>query len=289
MYLIIFFIIVVAAIGAYLAYLVFRRFPDLKNLDIDSISDAKQGETKIKILEAKFQRSNKNLKNKVGTFLSPKIRSVSSTFSKLKEKVVALEAHYKLKEEIKQKPQKPKTVDEIIEEGRVLMNKEEFSAAEKKLIEAVSADKKNIKAYESLGELYFDNKCHDQAEEIYKYLIKLYTISIGGKKGGHLKNGKLQEMETELLNSINVDPKVAVYYCDLAKVYEATDKHEKALDSFLKASTIEPNNPKYLDKIIELSVKLGDRNLARKTLYHLKKINPENGKLADLELTIENI
>ncbi|MFA6422240.1 MAG: hypothetical protein WCV92_02495 [Candidatus Buchananbacteria bacterium] len=282
-------IIIAIAIGGYLAFMIFRHFPDLKNLDINSISNAKQGATRAKILESKFQRSSQDFRKHFNAAVGPKLKSISLGFARMKEKVVALEARYKIKDVVKH-VKEPKTVEEIIEEGRALMNKEEFVAAEKKLIEAVSADKKNIKAYESLGELYFDNKCYDQAEEIYKYLIKLYTVSAGtSKKGSHFKNGKLQEMETDLLNSINVDPRVAVYYCDLAKISEATKKEEKALDSYLKASAIEPNNPKYLDKIIALAVSVRDRDLAKKTLYHLKKINPENGKLQELELSIENI
>jgi len=283
-------IVAVIAIGGYLAYLIFRRFPDLKNLDINSIPDAKQGETRKKILEAKFQRNSEEFKKKFNTSVAPALKSVSLFFSKIKEKVVALEAHYKIKEDAKHHLQNPQSVEEIIKEGRDLMNKEEFAAAEKKLIEAIAVDKKNVEAYQSLGELYFDNKCYDQAEEIYKYLIKLYASSIAPRKRGWpLKNGKLQEMETELLSSINVDPMVAVYYHSLAKIYEIMGKIDKALDSYLKSSTIEPNNPKYLYKIISLAIGVGDKDLAKKTLIHLRKMNPENGKLEELELTIENI
>ncbi len=281
--------IIIVISASYLAYVIIKKFPDLKNLDITSMPNAKQGAIKVKILEAKLQRSGDNFKKKFNKLVTPKFKSMSSSFLKLKEKVSAMEAHYKLKGEVnKEKP--AQSVEEIVEEGRQLMGKEEFVAAEKKLIEAISTDKKNVKAYEALGELYFDNKCFDQAEEIYKYLIRLYILAtVPAKKRGHFKNGKLQEIETELLNSLEIDPKVAAYYCDLAKVYEMLDNKEKALDSYMKANAIEPNNPKYLDKIIDLAVKLKDKDLAKQMFYHLKKINPENGKLEELQFTIEKI
>lgn len=284
--------IVVIVLGVGLAYSVFRKFPDLKNLDISSIASAKTKATRSKILEAKFQRGSEEFKKKFNASITPKIKSVSDAFAKMKERVIALETHYKMKDQVHQsnaKPQETKSVEEIIEEGRELMDKDEFAAAEKKLIEAVAKDKKNFKAYESLGELYYDNRCFDQAAEIYQHLIRLYAVAAVGKKDPHLKNGKFQELETELLNSIDIDVKVAVYYAALAKAEEAMDRSQKALDCYLKASAVEPKNPRYINKIIELAIEAKDKDLARTYWVSLKKINPENAKLVQLQAAIENI
>jgi predicted Zn-dependent protease len=43
------------------------------------------------------------------------------------------------------------------------------------------------------------------------------------------------------------------------------------------------NNPKYLDKLIELSILVKDRKAAREAFDRLKAINPENQKLAIFE------
>jgi tetratricopeptide (TPR) repeat protein len=137
-----------------------------------------------------------------------------------------------------------------------------------------------------LGQLYFNNKSYDQAEEIYIYLIKLSAIS---DSGGEAKSKKLEDAENNLLDTLTVNAKIAVYYDDLAQIYEITGKADKTLDCYLKANMIEPNNPKYLDKIIKLSIELGDKSLAKKTFNRLRQINPENGKLEDLETAIENI
>jgi len=272
--------------GGYLFYLVFRKLPDVKNLDINSIPDERQVEARLKILESKFSRSSAKTKEKLGEIFSPSLKKVFSVFSGAKERILSLEAHYKMKDK-KPAEERPKTIEELIDEGKDLLSKGDYAPAEKSLIEVIAKDNKNIKAYELLGELYFDNKSYDQAEEIYIYLIKLSVANDFG--GGGVKGKRLEEAENDLLDTLNVNLKIAVYYDNLAQIYEIVDKMDKALDCYLKANMIEPNNPKYLDKVIELSIKLGDKSLAKKTLYRLKKINPDNGKLKELESAIENI
>ena len=59
--------------------------------------------------------------------------------------------------------------------------------------------------------------------------------------------------------------------------------------SYLKeAVTIESGNPKYLDRLIELSIILKDKNLAETSLSKLKEINPENKKINEYKDKIEN-
>ncbi|MFA6918782.1 MAG: hypothetical protein WC244_01530 [Patescibacteria group bacterium] len=272
--------------GGYLFYLIFRKLPDVKNLDISSIPDEKQVEARLKILESKFSRSSNETKERLSKIFSPTIKKSFSFFSDMKDRILSLEAHYKMRDK-KLVVEKPKTIDELIKEGSELLNKEDYLLSEKSLIEVISRDSKNIKAYELLGELYFGNKSYDQAEEIYIYLIKLSAVNDSGGEGA--KGKRLEDAENDLLDTVNVNIKIGTYYDDLAQIYEIVDKMDKSLDCYLKANMIEPNNPKYLDKIIELSIKLGDRSLAKKTLNRLRQINPENGKLKDMESAIENI
>ncbi len=267
-------------------YLVFRKLPDVKNLDINSIPDERQVEARLKILESKFSRSSAKTKEKLGEIFSPSLKKIFSVFSGAKERILSLEAHYKMRDK-KSAEERPKAIEELIDEGKELLSKGDYAPAEKSLIEVISKDNKNIKAYELLGELYFNNKSYDQAEEIYIYLIKLSAANDFGGSG--VKGKRLEEAENDLLDTLNVNIKIAVYYDNLAQIYEVVDKKDKALDCYLKANMIEPNNPKYLDKVIDLSIKLGDKSLAKKTLYRLKKINPDNGKLKELESAIENI
>ena len=99
----------------------------------------------------------------------------------------------------------------------------------------------------------------------------------------------MEDVEREIIGSVSIDNKVAVYYDDLAQIYEIEKKNDKALDCYLKSNAIEPNNPKYLDKVIELAIVAGDKGLAKKTLKRLKEINAENAKLSDFKEAIEKM
>ncbi|MEI6288567.1 MAG: tetratricopeptide repeat protein [bacterium] len=287
MWLIIILILIIAFCGLGVFYLFFKKLPDIKNLNINSLTEVKQLETKAKILQAKLMRDSSEVRKKMGVFFGKEKNIFYSWLHKTKAKAQKLEAQY-AKE--KTEPEELFTKEELLEEGESLLKKDDFVAAEKKLIEVISLDKKNVEAYEMLGELYFENKNYDQAEEIYKYLIKLSTIDYGAlSENANFKNGAMLEAETDFLSSLEVDNKIAVYYSDLAEVYEVTDKDDNAIDCYLKASSIEPNNPKYLDKIIDLAIQLEDRGLAKKTFNRLREINPENGKLEELRVAIEKL
>ena len=276
---------------AYLGHFVFKRLPDLKNLDLESMTKEKQIKIKARILQDKLSHQGEKVKEKLTKLLSPQKRFFAKQVKKIKDKVVDLENKYQLDKRGKDKSV-PKSIDELLSAAENLIAQEEFGGAEKNLIEVIAKDKKNIKAYELLGGLYFENKNYDQAEEIFQHLLKLNTLKdrAWGKSGTMaVKKGQLEEAEMDFLNSLNVNTRVTSYYDRLAQICELTSKDDKALDCYLKANSIEPNNPKYLDKIIEYGIKAGDKMLAKRTLNHLKKINPENAKLGELQEAIEKM
>lgn len=274
-------IIILSSLFA-LGYIIFKHLPDLKNLDVDLLKHEAQDKTKARIIQAKFQRSAAKLQNKLLVFFAPQKDFLFSRFRQIKKQLTELEAKYAAKDQAA-------TADlssaiDVFTQINNLIGKEEFAAAEKKLIELIVQNNKNIKAYEILGGLYLINKNYEQAEEVFKHLLKLAATA-----GGVYQSGRFEEVETEFLSSLNVDSRAAGYYNSLGQIYELTEKTAKALDCYLKAASVEPNNPKYLDKLVELSIKLGDRGLAKRTFNRLKKINPDNAKLADLKAAIEKI
>lgn len=271
-------ILIIIATCILLGRIIFRRLPDLKVLDIKAIPKEKQGSTKIKILEAKFMRQKDETGAKLDKVAKPLKERFSSWTGGLKEKVAVLENKYKRHEAVE--VTKIKTDSELLSEAKAFLEADKYAEAEKSLIEILSRDKKNIAAYELLAKIYRQNKSYEQAEEIMRYLIKLKTLKYRKNKNADtLKKDKMDESDMALIENIDVDNEIARYYDDLAKIYELMDKKDKALDSYLKASTIEPNNPRLLDRVIDLSIALGDRGLAKKTYKRLKEINPENGKL----------
>lgn len=282
--------VIILVCVVYLFFLIFRHVPELKNINIGTIAKEKQDAAKTKILHAKISRSSAQAKDKLSTIFSPMGKFFRAKVLHLKNRALELESKYY--DDKKDKIRPARTIDELFIEAEDCLERSDVVAAEKALIEVIAKDNKNVRAYKMLGELYFVNKNYDQAEEIFKYLIKLQSIGADDyEKLGliALSRDRLEEAEMDFLSSLDINNNVAFYYDDLTKVYEAMKKDDKALDCALKATSIEPNNPKYLDKLIQLSIKLGDRGLAKKTFNHLKKINPENAKLKELQTAIEKI
>ena len=280
--------IIVIGLG-YAGWVIRRHIIDLKNLDVGTIPEEKENEVKNKILQAKLSRQSNQLKKKLSSIISPRQNFWLSKLTKIQDQIIALEEKYRHPKDHKEEP---KTIPELFEEAEKFLKDDNFLSAEKSLIEIISLDNKNTEAYEKLGDMYFDNRNYDQAEEIFKYLLKMHTLKDRGyEKLGLIavKKNHLEEAEMDFLSSLDINGKVANYYDDLAQVYEVTNKPEKALDCYLKATVIEPNNPKYLDKLIDLSIKIGDKTLAKKSFNHLREINPENGKLNDFLEAIEKL
>ncbi len=282
-------LVIIAICLVWLLFIIFKKMPEVSNLDIASMQADKQGRARVKILEAKLSRRGQKINTGLGKVAAPIFGLIGSRLKRFKATVVVWEEKYK------QKPKKerahPKTLDELFVEIDELVAKEDLAGAEKKAIEVIARNKKNVRAYEVLGNIYFASQSWDQAEEIYKYLIKLSLL--GDKKKSRtadlIKSQKLEDLETSFLGVIEVDPKIAIYYYRLGEVFESNERWDKALDSFLKSSTVEPNNPKYLDKIIELAIKVGDSGLAKKTYRHLKKINPENSKVEEYKEELDKL
>lgn len=279
-------IVLIASVVAFL-YIILKRLPELKALDIESIPKEKQGEAKIKILEAKFLRQRLENQEKLNKVINPVKTKTANWLKRVQSQVKSMEKKYQRETEVEET--RTKSINELFAEAQAFLDNQDYSATEKNLIEIIARDKKNIKAYEMLASLYRMAKNYEQAEEVIKYLIKLRSLKFRKKDNVEVKKEKMEDAEAEMLETVDVDNELARYYDDLAKVYELSDKKEKALDAYLRANAIEPNNPKYLDRVIAFAIIAGDQGLAKKTYRQLKEINPENAKLNGFKEALEKM
>lgn len=271
---------------ALLARIIWRRLPELKVLDLDSIPKERKSDAKTKILENKFKRQGQEAKEKISAAISPLREKFSGLGEKLKAQAANLEKKYKKNGELE--GVRSKSINELFAEADKYADEEEYQLAEKALIEIIARDKKDLRAYELLGKVYRFQKNYDQAAEIIKYLIKLKSLQYRkNHPESQLKKQKLEEVEEAIMQSVDVDSDISRFYDDLGEIYLLDGKSSKALDSYLKASAVEPNNPKYLDKIIGLAIEINDEGLAKKTYKRLKEINPENAKLKEFKEALE--
>ncbi|MBI2551861.1 hypothetical protein HYW17_00980 [Candidatus Uhrbacteria bacterium] len=129
-------------------------------------------------------------------------------------------------------------------------------SAEEKFLEVVRLDPHNLEAYEGLLQIYLTRKKLAEASEIVDFLKKINPASVGR------------------------------YSFDLAKLLLEGGEFKKARKYGEQALKDEPENPKYLDFLIEVAILGGKRGEAQQHVDRLREVNPENAKIVEFESRI---
>ena len=246
--------------SAFLLVIILRKFSVLATIDMDAVPQEKLDQKKEDIIEMRLRRKWEGLKNKVILIVRPVLKVFGNIFRFIYNKALELEKQYQEKAQ----PVSDKStlnqqkVRALIAEGEELFGEEEYSSAEKKFIQVISFDHMNEAAYDNLGKVYLAQKDYEHAIEALQHALKL-------------------------------DEQDSSIHHDISLVYKELGDLEKAVLYQKKAVQIDPNNPKYLDALIEISILHKDRYLAQETFRKLKRANPENQKLAEIEKQIDEI
>lgn len=252
-------IILIISLGV-LAWLGLRKLPQIRVVDPASSREAKSKEVKYAILTKRLERMGsekaESLKRDV---LVPFGASIQNAVRRAAGKLTALERRYAERQRgVAVVAHNPEVLRELVGEAEKFIDEGRFDAAEKKLIEVVSHDPKNIPAYEHLGRLYLMNKDLPGARETFQFLIKL-------------------------------SPKDASVLASLGEVAEAEGKADEALKFYKEALGVSPHNPKYLDFYIDAAINSGDVAESMTTLDTLREVNPDNQKIVEFEERISEL
>lgn len=167
-----------------------------------------------------------------------------------------------------------------------------MAAAEKKYIEIIGIDSKNVQAFKNLAQVYFELKNYEEAKQIFEHILKLKDDDVeayGGLAEIAKEKGDLSQARDEYLRALNVNNQRSQTYFDLALVYNAMDNGAEACWNIKKALDIEPNNPRYLDTMLDISIINKDKGAALGAYEKLKSANPENQKLAEFKKKIDEL
>lgn len=254
---------------AIIIVILFRKFPDIVTIDIHQIPKERQIQVKHRLIEDRIERKMILLRDKIRKFFSPLEKFLRDFFIKLKDKILILEEKYRQKSNllIQKEPEKlQQRIRTLMAEGRELEQNDNLIEAERRYIEIINLDKKNLFAYKTLGKIYLEKKDYEHAKEIFKHILKIIS-----RKRPLLPEEMDRAAETHL---------------ELGSIYKILGKNKKALSNFKKAVDLKPNDPKALDALIEMSIIIKDKRLATQVLKELKEVNPENEKIEEFEKRI---
>jgi len=290
-------LVVAAFLG--LAYLVFRKFSHLAMLDVNTLPEVKEGLKKKELLRKRMEKRSQIMGQKILEKSQPfiqKLKEIQLLFRKYVGKVERKILEEKTKERTEVTPEKKVEMEKnllvILQEASFSLDHKDFEAAEKKYIAAIRIDSVNKEAYYGLGQVYINQKQFTEAEETYKFLNQLSPndpkilakLAELAEEKGDIQKAVEYYQECVLLD----DGKAAIFY----KIYDllkSIGENDSALEAAKQAVEVEPQNPKYLDNLVEISIMVRNKKLANDTYQSLRMVNPENQKLSALKQRIDEI
>ncbi|MBL7021821.1 tetratricopeptide repeat protein [Patescibacteria group bacterium] len=290
----IFLLIIILVSALIIAYILIGKFPQLTLVETSSSVDDKQEDLKKALLEQRLKRQF------IGGF-----RIVLSTMKPVWDKIVSLLDNlvnsFKKKEEeyrhkllhadFKEEVDKEQKISKLQTEAQEMVSANDIKEAEARYIDILKLDPKNKEAYMKLAKIYWDQKDYEHAIELYNYLLKIVEDGQIYSNLGAIaeERGNLKEAEDNYLSALKSDDTTGDVYINLAKLYNEQEEMEKALEMTQKALQIEPNNPKYLDFLLQISIMVQDKKLANETWQALVATNPDNRKLEEYKELVDEL
>ena len=262
--------------------IVVRKFAILANLDIDNIPAEKEAKFKEQIISNRLKRNFLKYYNKIAKVIKPIGQGLNASGKWLINKLVEFKENYN-KETGPGIPSE-QNIEKLFIEAEELVKREELDEAEKKYIEIISFDSKNNQAFRELGKLYQERKDFNEAKQSFEHALKLLeqqdenSPAVAVAEGGE---GSVAPNSRDCL--------AAGIYHDLALVCRGMEDNAGVFANIKKALFLEPNNPRYLDIKLEISIINKDKIAALDAFEKLQAVNPENQKLAEWEKLISEL
>jgi len=242
-----------------------RKFPALANLDVNNIPAEKEARFKEQIVSNRLKRSIFKWNSKILRFIRPILHFTNNFFKAQYVRLHELKEGYNTNQNISPE-ELDKKIDQLLKSAEELSKQDDLTGAEKKLIEVIGLDSKNIEAFKQLAHLYFDRKDYEEAKQTFEHILKLEE--------------DVDDTETM---------KTGETCYNLALIGEESENFEDAVNYIKKALKIEANNPRYLDTMLRISIIIKDKILALDAYDRLKKVNPDNQKLDEFKAQISEL
>lgn len=297
----IFFLVIFALAALTAGGVMARHFSEVAALDIESLPQAQEKQIKHYLMENKLARRWRENWQKIGARLRPVARGwrwTQRTFRRLANFVGdrARELEWEKRwHEWRQKSKHERRAEslQLLTVADELRRAEKYAEAEKKYVALISLEPRNVNAYLGLGKSYFRRGNWVEAETAFRYVVEnlepeneLAWAFLGRVLKGA---GQWEEAVKVFERALGLSDVLAKRWVDLSECYEKLGGMGEALTACQRAVEREPNNPRTLDRLLEISVISGQKRLAWETLQQLRAANPENQKLEEWEEKIAEI
>lgn len=260
---------------AVIIIIVVRKFSMLASLDVENIPAEREARFKEQIIGKRIERNLLKYYSKLSRLTGPLAGAIGNFFKWAYGRLLEFRENYN-KEELKTGGVGgEELVKRLFSEAEDLIKKDNIEEAEKRYIDVIAVDSKNVKAFRGLGQLYYNRKNYSEAAQTLEHVLRL----LEKKSENPEEDNKKDEVNTQL---------AGVYY-DLAEINRSAENYDKAAINLDNALAVEPNSPRFLDMKLELSLINKDKIGALDAYERLMKVNPENQKLANFKQEIDKL
>ena len=143
------------------------------------------------------------------------------------------------------------SIEKQVQNARDLVNKGQYSEAEKLCTKIIQQDQKNVKAYSLRG--YANDKLGKRENAVRDYSMSIdldpgRAVDYNNRGATYGDLGKYDLAKADLNKAIELDPKLATAYYNRAKIYEKTNQKELALNDYRTAAELgDVRAQKYLE------------------------------------------
>jgi tetratricopeptide (TPR) repeat protein len=240
-----------------------KKLPILAVMDVQSIPGQKEAKFKEQIVRERLERNLIKRSFFLVNFLKGVFNRLDRFWQGIDKSLSSIKKKYQM--EKKKEDLHPKNrLAKLLKEAQSLFDNEKLPEAENLLMEIISTDDQCLEAFVLLGELYSFDKKYKEAKETLNYAQKLSQ-----------RQGKSNDL--------------AEISFDLAKIDYALENWSEAIEMVRQSLDLVPNNPRYLDILLDSAIMKKDKILALETLEKLFLANPENQKIAGFKERINNL
>lgn len=282
-----------------IVFVIVKKFPQLTLLDVESIPEVKEEKKKNEFLKKRAEKKNQETKEKQKEKIEPILqmsKNIQSSFRKFVgqiEKRVFQDTFRRVRQQkIEQGISPQDEIQTLLKDAMFAYEQENFESAEKKYIEVIRLDPKEVLAYSGLADVYVALKQTKEAEETYKFVHHLdpnnehVLVSLADLAEAQ---GNITAAIGYYEKAVILNDSVSSRFAKFANLLQGEKQYHAALESMKQALELEPQNPKYLDNIIELAIMVGNKALAEEQYKKLRLVNPDNQKLPVLKEKIQDL
>lgn len=272
---------VIAALAlAFAISILVRHWKEIRLLDPDSIREERLKREREKVIQRRFERVHADRIAAVNRFGRHVGKRATEAYRRTYRKLQSFDTVYKSVSAplSAMAPSQRERIKTLLTEARAFIRDLKWADAERRCVEILSMDARQIEAYRLLGQIYLKQKLYPQAIETFEYLVKTRKADDATYAGlADLAEAAGDRMRAEVmrLKAVDASPRQAHRHAEAADFFLKTKEVERAWPFAKRAAELEPQSAKYLELSLDAAILLGDRKEAEARYRRLRLLSDD--------------